>query len=79
MWQTRPLDALHLSADQVRQDSAPPDVRRSGLTAPPHTYLEAWLAAVERLHAAGLPVPALEFGAAWLRRRGVRTDWQYAA
>lgn len=37
--------------------------------------LRAWLAAVEHLHAAGLPAAVPPFPAAWLRRRGVRADW----
>lgn len=37
--------------------------------------LAAWIAAIEHLHARGLPaaVPA------WLGRRGVLADWYYAA
>jgi hypothetical protein len=41
--------------------------------------LAAWGAAVEHLHAAGLPAAVPEFPAAWLRRRGVAADWVAAA
>jgi hypothetical protein len=41
--------------------------------------LAAWGAAVEQLHAAGLPAAVPPFPAAWLRRRGVRPDWTAAA
>jgi hypothetical protein len=45
----------------------------------PSRDLLAWQSTVEHLHAAGLPAPAPEFAAAWLRRRGVRPDWETAA
>jgi hypothetical protein len=41
--------------------------------------LAAWGAAVQHLHAAGLPAAVPAFPAAWLRRRGVRPDWVAAA
>jgi hypothetical protein len=53
-----------------------PGARRS---ANPARELAAWAAAVEHLHAAGLPAAVPEFAAAWLRRRGVRADWKAAA
>jgi hypothetical protein len=45
----------------------------------PAGELAAWGAAVEHLHAAGLPAAVPELAAAWLRRRGVRADWTVAA
>jgi Bifunctional DNA primase/polymerase, N-terminal len=53
-----------------------------GLPVPSHGaagQLAAWGAAVEHLHAAGLPAAAPAFPAAWLRRRGIRADWVSAA
>jgi hypothetical protein len=41
--------------------------------------LAAWGAAVEHLHAVGLPAAVPAFAAAWLRRRGIRPDWMAAA
>lgn len=63
----RPPDPEHLSAGPVRQRSM-----AAG-------QLEGWLAAVEHLHAHGLPAAVPEFAAAWLRRRGIRPDWETAA
>jgi hypothetical protein len=37
--------------------------------------LVAWAAAVEQLHALGLPAAVPEFPAAWLARRGIHADW----
>jgi hypothetical protein len=37
--------------------------------------LVAWAAAVEHLHALGLPAAVPEFPAAWLARRGIHADW----
>ena len=37
--------------------------------------LAAWGAAVQHLHAAGLPAAVPAFPAAWLRRHGVAADW----
>jgi hypothetical protein len=45
----------------------------------PERDLLAWKAAVEHLHAAGLPAAVPEFPAAWLRRCGIRPDWEAAA
>lgn len=45
----------------------------------PGRELAAWGDAVEHLHAAGLPAAVPEFAAAWLRRRGIRADWETAA
>jgi hypothetical protein len=52
------------------------DIRRAP---DPARELEAWLQAVEHLHALNLPAPVPEFPAAWLRRRGVYPDWTAAA
>jgi hypothetical protein len=46
----------------------------------PERELAAWRETVLHLHALGLPaggVPA--FAAAWLRRQGIRPDWEKAA
>jgi hypothetical protein len=45
----------------------------------PERQLAAWASAVTHLHALGLPAPAPEFAAAWLRRRGIRPDWTIAS
>lgn len=45
----------------------------------PAADLDAWEAAVEHLHAAGLPAAVPEFPAAWLARRGIYADWVAAA
>jgi hypothetical protein len=50
--------------------------RSARCSANPARELEAWAAAVEHLHDAGLPAAVPEFAAAWLRRRrGIRADW----
>ena len=41
--------------------------------------LRAWYATVEHLHSRGLPAAVPPFPAAWLRRRGIRPDWETAA
>lgn len=45
----------------------------------PERELAAWGAAVTHLHGRGLPAPVPGFAAAWLRRRGIRPDWETAA
>ncbi len=59
-----------------RASISQPRARRS---ANPSRELAAWKLAVEHLHAAGLPAAVPQFPAAWLRRRGVRPDWETAA
>jgi hypothetical protein len=49
------------------------------MTKLPERELRAWASAVEHLHALGLPAAVPEFPAAWLRRRGVRPDWETAS
>lgn len=41
--------------------------------------LIGWQLAVEHLHGVGLPAPAPQFAAAWLRRRRIYPDWEMAA
>ena len=63
------------------------DIRRdaNGISMLPHpavdpaAELRAWAAAVQHLHASGLPAAAPAFVSAWLRRRGIYPDWTTAA
>lgn len=45
----------------------------------PERELAAWGAAVAHLHGCGLPAAVPQFASRWLRRRGVRPDWEAAA
>lgn len=45
----------------------------------PAADLDAWAAAVEHLHALGLPAAVPELAARQLRRRGIYADWSTAA
>jgi len=63
------------AAATAKQDDRP---SRPILT-DPAVQLQAWQRTVEHLHALGLPAPAPEFVSAWLRRQGIRPDWETAA
>lgn len=63
------------AAATAKQDDRP---SRRILT-DPAAELRAWRRTVEHLHALGLPAPVPEFAAAWLRRQGIRPDWETAA
>ncbi len=53
--------------------------RHAERSANPERELTAWALAVEHLHECGLPAAVPPFPAAWLRRRGIRPDWEAAA
>jgi hypothetical protein len=50
------------------------------MVADPAGDLRAWRMTVLHLHALGLPAGGVpKFAAAWLRRQGIRADWETAA
>lgn len=71
-------------APAAKQDSRPSPVQRladpgTARQPDPARELQAWRETVLYLHSLGLPAPATEFTSAWLRRRGIRADWETAA